>query len=364
MNTQETLEKGQNKGTSFVEEMSDNFQKMLKGFEVLEDIDEKDITVATSPKTKVWEQDKVKLYRYDTDTPPTCAVPLLISYALVNRFDMMDLQPDRSFIRNLLNQGIEIYLIDWGYPTKADRYLDMSDYINGYLNDCVDKVRELSGQPKINLLGVCQGGTFSTIYTALHGDKVKNLITLVTPIDFFVEDGQLFKWSRDMDVEAIVDGYDGLVPGEFLNMGFDLLKPMSKVRKMSTMVDMMQDKKKLLNFLRMEKWINDSPSQAGACYQQFITNMYQQNKLLKGEFELDGEPVKLANIKVPVLNIYAEHDHLVPPTASIPLNDAVGSEDTTLYKFPGGHIGVFVGGRSQKELAPAVAKWIKERSKV
>mgnify|MGYP006299059259 CR=1 FL=1 len=190
-----------------------------------------EVDIATAPRSTVWEDGKVKLYHFDRETPPTIKTPLLISYALVNRWEMMDLQPDRSFIRKLLENGADVYLIDWGYPSRLDRYKTMEDYIEGNLNDTVNFICDKHGIDKVNLLGVCQGGTFSLIYSALHPEKVKNLITLVTPANFENEDGLLFKWARDLDVDAMVDGFNGLIPGDFLNMGFDLLKPMNKTRK-------------------------------------------------------------------------------------------------------------------------------------
>lgn len=344
-----------------LEELTETAEKMLKGYSLLSEIDE--IDVATTPKELIWKQDKVKLFRYTPTAKQVVKTPLLVTYALVNRQDMLDLQPDRSTIRNLLELGIDIYIIDWGYPTYVDRYNTMEDYILGYLDDMVDFVLKKTRRKKLNLMGICQGGTFSTIYSTLFPNKIKNLITLVTPIDFSTEDGLLFKWSRDMDVDTIVEAYDGIVPGEFLNFGFDLLKPMSKLRKWTGLVNMFEDENKLKNFLRMEKWINDSPDQAGECYRQFIKNFYQQNKLVKGEFELGGQKVDLKSLKVPLLNIYATEDHLVPPSSTIPLNDLVGTNDKELLAIPGGHIGVFVGGRAQKLLAPTIQEWLLKRDK-
>jgi polyhydroxyalkanoate synthase len=274
---------------------------------------------------------------------------------------MMDLQSDRSYIKNLLDLGLDIYVIDWGYPTKADRFLSMDDYVNGYINNCVNHICSDHKIKNLNIMSVCQGGTLSTIYSSIYPHKVKNLITLVTPIDFSVNDGLLFRWSKDMDFDALVDNYDGLIPGEFLNTGFEMLKPMMKINKNTGLVNSLDDKDKLLNFLRMEKWIADSPDQAGECFRQFMKDLYQGNKLLKGKLVVGKHKVDLKNLTMPLLNIYATEDHLVPPSATIPLNDAVGSKDKELYKFQGGHIGVFVGGRSQKELAPAVYNWLKKR---
>jgi polyhydroxyalkanoate synthase len=129
------------------------------------------------------------------------------------------------------------------------------------------------------------------------------------------------------------------------------------------MLDLAQDRDKLLNFIRMEKWIFDSPGQVGECLRKFIKDLYQGNKLIKGELEIGGRNVLLKNVTMPLLNIFAEADHLVPPSSTTPLNDLVGSKDKELYNFKGGHIGVFVGSKSQKELAPTIAEWLHARSK-
>ena len=107
--------------------------------------------------------------------------PLLMVYALINRETMLDLQPGRSVVENLLKEGIDLYMIDWGYPTRKDRYLTIDDHVNGYMDNIVDFIRERHSVPKINLMGICMGGTFCIMYSALHPEKVKNLITTVTP---------------------------------------------------------------------------------------------------------------------------------------------------------------------------------------
>ena len=344
-----------------LQEIADANTKLVKGFETLGKLPE--VEIATTPKTEIYAEDKLRLFHYDRDTDATVKTPVLIVYALVNTYKMLDLQPDRSYIGNLLNMGLDVYLIDWGTPSKGDRYLTMDDYINGYINNCVDVIRKKQRVEKINIISICQGGTFSVIYTALHQNKVKNLITQVTPIDFSTNDGLLFRWSKDMDFDKLVDGYDGLIPGEFLNEGFNSLKPTQQYVKQQTLMSILDDKDKLLNFLRMEKWIAESPAQAGECYRQFMKDLYQKNQLIKNELIVGGKKVNLKNITCPVLNVYATQDHLVPPAASIPLCDNIASTDKETYSFSGGHIGVFVGGKSQKELAPAVVNFLKKRDK-
>ena len=345
---------------NYLKELTEVNTKLIKGAETLVGVGE--IDVGTAQKELVYEEDKLKLYHYRQEGEVTCSVPVLIVYALVNRQYMLDLQPDRSIVRNLLQHGMDLYIIDWGYPTKADMYLTLDDYINGYLNNCVEVLRKKTGNDKITLMGICQGGTFCGIYSALYPEKVKNLVTLVAPFDFSTNDGLLFSWAKSMNVDALVDAYR-VIPGDFLNAGFLMLMPFTlNIGKYVDMLDVTQEKESLLNFLRMEKWIFDSPGQAGECLRQFIRDCYQGNRLVKGELKVGERLVDLKNITMPLLNIYASGDHLVPPAATRPLNDLVGSTDKSLYEFKGGHIGVFVGSKSQKELAPAISKWLHERA--
>jgi polyhydroxyalkanoate synthase len=275
---------------------------------------------------------------------------------------MTDLQADRSMVRNLLEQGEDVYLIDWGYPDGADRWLTLDDYINGYLDRCVDAVRKRHDLDAINLLGICQGGAFSLCFASMHPDKVKNLITMVTPVDFHTPDNMLSHWMRGVDTDLFVDTL-GNVPADLMNWCYLTLKPVRlNQQKYVGLVDILDDKVELENFLRMEKWIFDSPDQAGEAFRQFIKDFYQGNKLVKGGLRIGDGDVALSNITVPVLNIFAEQDHLVPPSASRVLGDYVGTDDYTQLAFKGGHIGIYVSGRAQREVPPAIHNWLAERA--
>jgi polyhydroxyalkanoate synthase len=344
------------------EEMLDYSRKLGKGVQNL--LHAEKIDTGVTPKVEVYSEDKLTLYRYESPADVVqSSVPVLIVYALVNRPYMTDLQENRSTIRNLLAAGQDVYLIDWGYPDEADRSLTMDDYINGYIDRCVDVVRKRHKLDKINLLGICQGGAFSLCYSAMHPDKVKNLVTMVTPVDFQTPDNMLSAWVQDIDIDTLVDTL-GNVPGELLNWTFLSLKPFSLTgQKYLSMVDVLEDENKLKNFLRMEKWIFDSPDQAGETFRQFIKDFYQQNGFLKGGVKIGNRTVDLKNLTCPILNIYAEQDHLVPPDASRALRDITGSKDYTELSFPGGHIGIYVSGKAQKDVPPAIGNWLDERSK-
>ncbi len=342
-------------------------KKLLRGLDNLYDLSEEDIQFGLTPKDVIAQEENIALYRYRPLVEQVHPVPMLLSYALVNRPYMVDLQPDRSLVKALLEQGIDVYLIDWGYPRRVDRYRTLDDYINYFIDTFVDVVRERHQLDKINLLGICQGGAFSLCYAALHPEKVKNLVTMVTPVDFHCEDGLLNRWagctwgSKAMDPELMVKAM-GNIDGDFMNYGYLMLRPFSLgIGKYVDLIDLMNDKGKLENFLRMEKWIFDSPDQAAAAWLQFMKDFYQDNKLIKGEVELGGRRVDLKNVTMPVLNIYAEQDHLVPPASSKVLQQYVATDDFSEASFPVGHIGMYVSGKVQKSLPPTIAEWLKAR---
>jgi len=334
-------------------------KKLADGVQTLADLD--DVHYGVTPKQEVYREDKVVLYRFMGEKKPTQKIPLLIVYALVNRPYMVDLQSDRSIVKNLLSMGHDVYLIDWGYPDLADRYLTLDDYINGYIKHAVDYIAGEHAIPAINLLGICQGGAFSLCFSSIYPEKVKNLITMVTPVDFHTPDNMLSHWTRGMDVDLFIDTL-GNVPADLMNWCYLTLKPYRLLQqKYVGLVDILDNPAELENFVRMEKWIFDSPDQAGEAFRQFIKDFYQANKLMTGGLMIGDKEVDLKRIKMPVLNIFAEQDHLVPPSASRPLQTVISSKDYTELAFRGGHIGIYVSGRAQKEVAPGISAWLSKR---
>ncbi len=352
--------------TDAIQESLDFQANVLKGIQTLLDLPKEEIKSDLLDKDEVFSIGKMRLYHYKpVKTHKKVGIPVLITYALVNRQYMMDIQPDRSVIKSFLEAGLDVYIIDWGYPTAEDRYMSMDDHINWYMDECVNHIIRTTGHKKINLLGVCQGGTFSVIYTALHQDKINALVTMVTPVDFSPNDALLFAWSKYMDADAMVNAY-GVIPGEVMNMSYLMLKPFSltldKYIGLATNKKI-EDPEFLGNFMRMEKWIFDSPAQEGETIRQFINDCYKENKLIKGKLELGGKKVDLKKITCPLFAICAEYDHLVPLSSSKPIMDAVGSTDKTFASFPVGHIGMYVSSKSQKEIAPQIGEWLTSKSK-
>ena len=345
--------------------------RMLNGGRLLHQLSNADVEIATTPKDLVWQQDKVTLHHYRPLAPQTIRTPVLVCYGLIGRWTMTDLQEDRSLIRNLLNLGLDLYVVDWGNPSRADRFLTLDDYICGYLDGCVTEIARRAGVEKINLLGVCEGGVFTTCYAALEPERVNTLALTITPIDFHADTvenranhGFINVWTRALkpeDVDRLIDA-NGNLPGEFMGAVFNQMTPMRTLLKYNLdMLEVVDDEKRLLNWLRMEKWIADRPDHPGEAAKQWLKDLYQQNLLVKNEWVLDNRRVDLANITMPVLNVYAKDDHIVPPATSRALGPKVGTSDYSEIALPGGHVGVFVGGKSQALFAPGVFKWLSTR---
>jgi polyhydroxyalkanoate synthase len=314
-----------------------------------------DVAVGTSARDEIHADGGVRLWRYRPIAKPAGLPPVLIVYALVNRPYVLDLQPDRSTIRGLLQAGLDVYLLDWGTPARADRWTTLGDYVCRHVDRAVRRLRAEHGA--VDLLGVCQGGTLALCYAALEPDNVRRLVTMVTPVDFHTPENLLARWARTLDVDRLVDTL-GNVPGEFLNATFLALRPFRlTLGKYVALADIADDPAALANFLRMERWIFDSPDQAGEAFRQFVKDFYQRNALAAGTLEIDGRRVDLRRVTMPVLNVYATRDHLVPPSASRPLGRLVGSRAYAERPFPGGHIGVYVSAKA-RELPGELANWL------
>jgi polyhydroxyalkanoate synthase len=199
------------------------------------------------------------------------------------------------------------------------------------------------------------------MYSALHPEKIKNLVTTVTPTNFDTDQGLLHIWMKNVDADRMVETF-GNMPGDIMNLGFLLLNPARlMIDKYVGFLENVDNKTFVENFVRMEKWIFDSPDVPGETFRQFIKDCYQKNLLIQSKMELGGRRVDLKKITMPLINFYGQYDHLVPPAACELLTSKVGSKDTQDICLQTGHIGIYVSSKFQKEFAPKIANWLGER---
>jgi len=290
--------------------------------------------------------------------------PLLIIYAPINTFHILDLNPRRSVVKNLLaSGGLDIYMLDWGYPDWKDDSLSLSDYLN-YVVDAVNVIKSESGSDKVSILGYCWGGIVALSYTALFNDSVRNLALMAAPVDFSKDTTMLAHWARTIDVDGLLDEF-GHMDGQVLDLAFLMRNPPRYgFDKYIRFLQRSYDGEFVDAFIDVERWLYDTPPIPGKLYQQIIDDCYRNNLLVLNQMEIttasDGKnhKIDLGKISVPLLTIVAEKDDLVSPEASISINDHVSSKDKTVLQNPGGHVALCVGGIAHERLWPQVAKWI------
>jgi polyhydroxyalkanoate synthase subunit PhaC len=320
------------------------------------------VSVGCSAKRAVFSFGKTTLYEYLPVDGDVCVRtrPVLICFALVNRPYVLDLQPDRSLVRRLLEAGRSVYLIDWGTPDDDDRRTDLTDYIEHHLGGCVRHLLVSTQSNGVDLLGVCQGGVFSLCYAALHPEQITRLVTLTTPVDFHTPDNLLSRWVRGLDTELMAQC--GNVPGELLNALFLSLMPFRLTQeKYVRLLTSRPDQRAVEDFVRMERWIFDSPPQAAAGLAQFVRWFYQENALVQGTLAINGRRVELRRISQPLLNLYALDDHIVPAAASAAMQDYVGSRDYSAHALSTGHIGMYVSRVARTEIPQRIVAWLRAR---
>jgi polyhydroxyalkanoate synthase subunit PhaC len=341
-------------------EIERTIQRSIKG---LEYISAGDPALGLTPRDVIHSRGTLKLNHYHAMSDEVYRVPLLLVMSLVSKPYILDLTPGQSLVEFLLKQGFDVYMIDWGVPRPEDKRLRFEDYVLDFIPDCIEKVREASGEDDVSIVGYCMGGQLAVMYAALHPDgPLKNLACFTTPVN---TDGMelMKKWcdQRYFDVDRIVDTL-GNVPPELLYSSFDMLRPVSHLAGRVRLWDNMWNDEFVRSHRMFDRWAADQIPFPGECFREYTKELMWANKLYKGEFEIAGQRVDLSKITVPFIHIMAEHDHIVPYAAAKDLVGLVGSEDKREVVLKGGHVSLVAGGNAIYRLWPQLDSWLAERS--
>lgn len=335
-----------------------------------------------APFDTVYAREKTKLLHYrasNANVPGVTKIPdlsssakkepLLIVYAPINTFRILDLNPERSVVRNLLSSGgLDIYLLDWGYPDWKDDKISADDYLDR-VKDAVEIIKRRSGSDKVSILGYCWGGIFALMYTALFNHNVRSLALMATPVDFGKDETILADWAKKLDINGLVDEF-GHMDGQVMDLAFLMRNPPRYgFDKYLRFFQKSFDAEFLGTFIDVERWLYDTPPIPGRLHLQIINECYAKNALVMSKMEVttqhDGikHTIDLQQISVPLLTIVAEDDDLVSPEASISVNAYVSSKEKSVLRNPGGHVALCISGTAHRELWPKVAKWVIDASK-
>ena len=342
-----------------------NALRARNGLKLVSGVDRPNI--GQTPKDVVWRRGRTQLWHYrndpDTHGGVRCSPPLLLVFSLVSRSYILDLTPGNSFVEQLLGAGFAVYLLDWGDPDARDAANTLEDYVDDYIPAGIDRVLELSGADEVNLFGYCFGGNLSLLHAAHHPDSpLRSLSVLATPVDFR-HMGPLADLFRvgGLDVDAVLDA-DGNVPPRVVVQGFRSLTPTAEVTRYVTLWERLWNDEYVAGYQAMTGWADDHVPFPGAAAEETVRMLVRDNGMVTDRLTVGGDRVHLSDIRVPFLTVRAYRDHIVPPDATAPLIDLVGSPDKHELRLPAGHMGLVVGRTAARTTVPTIIDFLRRRS--
>lgn len=362
-------------------------RKYATGTHVL--LQEIGVETGVTPREVVWGRNKARLYRYRRPNRRNGVgerrpVPVLLVYGFVLKPYVLDLVPGNSLVEYLVEEGFDVYMLDFGISGAEDAGLSLEDFVLDYMHGAVEKVIETSGAEGVSLFGQSQGGTLCAMYASLFpGGPLRNLVLLSAPTEFVPRDpGLLGLWtlaSRGSGAffdPAVVPRFFGNLPTDFasslINAAASLqaaavgtaaraggLGPYdAALREIRTRAG--RDVS-LRSWLAVSKWVDDAAPFPGETFRSWVQDFYQRDKLVKGRVRLRGRRVDLSNIACSVLNVSGKWDYVVPTSQTGATTALAGSRDKESVSLDAGHVGMLVGPGAA-DLWPRVRDWLAPRS--
>ncbi|MCW1382742.1 alpha/beta fold hydrolase [Novosphingobium sp. KCTC 2891] len=323
--------------------------------------------VGAMAKDLVHREGTAMLYRYRPVVDEIYRLPLLIVSPPSNKGYIFDLAPGQSMVEFLLQRGYDVFNLDWAPPRHDESHLGLTDYVDRFIPDSMARIEEITGEREVTLAGYCMGGTLATIHTALHtgpgeANRVKNLMLFATPIDFSTM--RLFQtWAdkRHFDVDMVVDRL-GVIPPELMLGAFDLSRPANRTAGRLHLWSNMWNDEFVRSYRMFDRWAAETLPVPGEYFREQIKKLMWANALVEGTLDVGGRIADLSRVKVPILNIIAQHDHVVSREAASPLMTLTGSEDREEILSKGGHVSLVAGPAALRRLWPLIDDWLGKRS--
>ena len=319
--------------------------------------------VGLTPKDVVLERGTLRLYHYRPQSAEVYRVPVLLVMATTNKSFVFDLAPGQSMIEFLLQRGFDVYTLDWAPPTQGERHLGLEAYTQDFIPSCVKAIQGRSGEAELSIIGYCMGGVLALIYAATHANgPLKNLACITTPVDWH-QLGLMNVWNDPsyFDVDHLVDTL-GVLPVEAVTQMFEMQRPAQKTAGELRLWSQLEDPDFVRSFRAFERWGEETLPLAGEYVRETTRELSWGNKLYTGELQVGGKAAKLANIRVPLLSIVAQHDHLAPRKATEPLLRLISSDDKQEILLKGGHVSLIAGLNAKRRMWPQLERWLALRS--
>ncbi|MBX9709324.1 MAG: class I poly(R)-hydroxyalkanoic acid synthase [Caulobacteraceae bacterium] len=324
--------------------------------------------VATAPGQVIWRDELFELIQFDAATDKQRAIPLLIFPPWINKFYILDLQPENSMIRWLSAQGFTVFVCSWVNPDASMATNDFDDYLEKGIYRATQKVMEQTGQDRLNTVGYCIGGTLmgaALAHMAAKGDRRVNATTFFAAQHDFEEAGDLLLFTDEHwlnQIEQQMDAAGGVLPGAAMADTFNALRANDLIWSFFVSNYLMGKEPAAFDLLF---WNADQTRMPKALHMNYLRSMYGANKLTKGEFEIGGERVDLSKVTIPLYFQASREDHIAPMNSVYRSAKAFRNADVTLTLAGSGHIaGVVNPPSAQKyqhwvnpDLPATLAEW-------
>ena len=271
--------------------------------------------LATTPGKVIFQNDLMQLIQYTPATPMVLKRPLLIVPPWINKFYVLDLTPEKSFIKWCVDQGITVFCISWVNPDAHLAKKSFEDYVREGPLAALDAIKLAVGEDKVHTVGYCVGGTLLAItlatMAARHDERVASATLFASQVDFthagdlkvFVDEEQISALERQMAERGYLEG-----------------KTMATVFNMLRSNDLVWPYV-INNYLKGKApfpfdllyWNSDATRMPAANHSFYMRNCYLDNKLAKGQMLIDGAPINLKSVTVPIYNLATREDHIAPP---------------------------------------------------
>lgn len=300
---------------------------------------------------------------------PVVLVPPLAASTLI-----FDLLPQRSLVRFLLAKGYPVYLVDWGEPHRAHSHLGVREYTMEMLPSALAEVRSHSGEEQLSLFGYCMGGLFCLIYAGvMHDERIRNIVTVASPIDMHDSTlaaqilvllntpTHLVRKYTDLRMHDVNPSYLQ-IPGFLNSLMFKMTNPVGSLLTYWDLLINLADRDYVEVHTTTSRWFDHMLDYPGGIVQDFFVKVGLDNALAKGRIQLGDSEADFDRIDCSLLAIAGETDNMVGINSARKVLDVVASEDKEFVTAPGGHAGVFAGGKAPANTWAIAADWLADRS--
>jgi polyhydroxyalkanoate synthase subunit PhaC len=296
--------------------------------------------IATTPGKVVYRNRLIELIQYEPTTEKVREIPIVIFPPWINKFYIMDLKPQNSLIKWIVDQGFTLFVVSWKNPDASYADVGMDDYVEDGFLAAIREAKAITGEEKVNAIGYCIAGTTLSLTLALmkkRGDKSVNSATFFTTLTDFSDPGEVGVFLDDDFVDGIEAECQraGYLDKYFMSRTFSFLRANDLIYGPAIKSYMMGEAPPAFDLLY---WNGDGTNLPAKMAIEYLRGLCQSDGLAQGTFKICGEKVSLKDVKVPLCAIACETDHIAPWKSSFAGVRQMGAKDKTFILAESGHI--------------------------